>query len=40
MVDAARPEIDRFTAELRALRGADRFGGTAGALHSLAHWEA
>lgn len=36
MVDAARPEIDRFTAELRALLGADRFSDTAAALHSTA----
>ncbi|MDR2985518.1 MAG: MarR family winged helix-turn-helix transcriptional regulator [Nocardiopsaceae bacterium] len=36
---AARPEIDRFNAELRALLGDDGFTGTAAALHRLAHWE-
>ncbi|MGW3498732.1 MarR family winged helix-turn-helix transcriptional regulator [Streptomyces sp. NPDC001020] len=36
---AARPEIDRFNAELRALLGDDGFTGTAAALHQLARWE-
>lgn len=35
----ARPEIDRFNAELRALLGADGFTETSAALHRLAHWE-
>ncbi|MER5792887.1 MarR family winged helix-turn-helix transcriptional regulator [Streptomyces sp. NPDC001980] len=35
----ARPEIDGFNAELRALLGADGFTETAAALHRLAHWE-
>ncbi|MEU8712558.1 MULTISPECIES: MarR family winged helix-turn-helix transcriptional regulator [unclassified Streptomyces] len=39
VLGTARPEIDRFNAELRALLGADRFTDTAEALHSLAHWE-
>ncbi|MER5526076.1 hypothetical protein ABT075_15945 [Streptomyces sp. NPDC002677] len=39
VLDTARPEIDRFNAELHALLGADRFTDTAAALHSLAHWE-
>lgn len=36
---SARPEIDRFNAELRTLLGADGFTGTAGALRDLAHWQ-
>ncbi|MER6129089.1 MarR family transcriptional regulator [Streptomyces sp. NPDC001795] len=36
---SARPEIDRFNAELRALLGADGFTRTAAALHDLAHWD-
>src|SRR5262249_31761869 len=39
VLDVARPEIDRFNAELRALLGADGFTDTAAALHRLAHWE-
>lgn len=35
---AARPEIDRFNAELRAVLGAEGFTRTAVALHDLAHW--
>lgn len=36
---AARPEIDRFNAELRAVLGDDGFAGTSAALHRLAYWE-
>ncbi|MFJ1969862.1 MarR family winged helix-turn-helix transcriptional regulator [Streptomyces sp. NPDC087903] len=36
---AARPEIDRFNAELRELLGADGFTRTAAAMDRLAHWE-
>ncbi|MFD4603853.1 MarR family winged helix-turn-helix transcriptional regulator [Streptomyces sp. NPDC058464] len=36
---AARPEIDRFNAELRALLGTDGFTGTVVALDRLAHWD-
>ncbi|NEA98384.1 MarR family transcriptional regulator [Streptomyces sp. SID13726] len=36
---AARPEIDRFNTELRALLGDDGFSGAATAMHRLAHWE-
>ncbi|GAA1120532.1 MarR family winged helix-turn-helix transcriptional regulator [Nocardiopsis composta] len=36
---AARPAVDRFNAELRALLGDDGFTRTAAALHRLAHWE-
>ncbi|WP_017593908.1 MarR family winged helix-turn-helix transcriptional regulator [Nocardiopsis potens] len=36
---AARPAVDRFNAELRALLGDDGFARTAAALHRLAHWE-
>ncbi len=36
---AARPEIDRFNTELRALLGDGGFGTTAGAMRRLAHWE-
>ncbi|MEU6218961.1 MarR family transcriptional regulator [Streptomyces sp. NPDC047022] len=38
-LDSARPEIDRFNAQARALLGADGFTTTAAALHDLAHWE-
>lgn len=36
---AARPEVDRFNAELRELLGDDGFLRTAGALQRLARWE-
>lgn len=36
---AAKPEVERFHAELRALLGADGFAGTAAALHDVAHWQ-
>ncbi|MGW7298831.1 MarR family winged helix-turn-helix transcriptional regulator [Streptomyces sp. NPDC054829] len=36
-LDAARPEIDRFNTELRALLGDDGFDRTAAALHRLVH---
>ncbi|MCM1975983.1 MULTISPECIES: MarR family winged helix-turn-helix transcriptional regulator [Streptomyces] len=36
-LDAARPEIDRFNAELRALLGDDGFDRTAAALHRIVH---
>ncbi|MER7572543.1 MarR family winged helix-turn-helix transcriptional regulator [Streptomyces sp. NPDC057806] len=36
---AARPEIDRFNAELRDLLGDDGFGRTAAALHRIAYGE-
>lgn len=39
VLDSARPEIDRFNAQARALLGADGFTATAAALHDLAHWE-
>lgn len=35
---AARPEINRFNAEVRALLGDEGFERTAVALHELAHW--
>ncbi|MGW0186001.1 MarR family winged helix-turn-helix transcriptional regulator [Streptomyces sp. NPDC003362] len=38
-LDAARPEIDRFNGELRALLGEQGFTRTAAALHRLAQWE-
>lgn len=38
-LQAARPEIDRFNAELRAVLGEDGFTRTAAAMHRLAHWE-
>ncbi|WP_328869173.1 MarR family winged helix-turn-helix transcriptional regulator [Streptomyces sp. NBC_00287] len=38
-LEAARPEIDRFNAELRALLGDDGFGRTAAALHRIAYGE-
>lgn len=38
-LQAARPEIDRFNAELRAVLGEDGFSRTAAAMHRLAHWE-
>jgi DNA-binding MarR family transcriptional regulator len=38
-LEAARPEIDRFNAELREVLGADGFAGTAAAMDLLAHWE-
>lgn len=36
---AARPEIERFNAELRELLGEEGFERTAAALHRLAYWE-
>ncbi|WP_328744559.1 MarR family winged helix-turn-helix transcriptional regulator [Streptomyces sp. NBC_00285] len=36
---AARPEIDRFNAELRAMLGDDGFTAAAAAVHRLAYWE-
>lgn len=39
-LEAARPEIDRLNAELRALLGDRGFTETAAALHRLAFWEA
>ncbi|NGO70834.1 MarR family winged helix-turn-helix transcriptional regulator [Streptomyces boncukensis] len=36
---AARPEVDRFNEELRALLGEQGFSRTAAALYQLAHWE-
>ncbi|WP_030613862.1 MarR family winged helix-turn-helix transcriptional regulator [Streptomyces fulvoviolaceus] len=38
-LQAARPEIDRFNTELRAVLGDDGFTGAAAAMHRLAHWE-
>ena len=38
-LEAARPEIDRFNAEVRALLGDDGFERTAAAMGRLAHWE-
>ncbi|MDQ0604035.1 DNA-binding MarR family transcriptional regulator [Streptomyces canus] len=38
-LEAARPEIDRFNAEVRALLGDDGFERTAAAMNRLAHWE-
>ncbi|GGS43737.1 MULTISPECIES: MarR family winged helix-turn-helix transcriptional regulator [Actinokineospora] len=38
-LDAVRPEIDRFNADLRALLGERGFSQTADALHRLAHWQ-
>jgi DNA-binding MarR family transcriptional regulator len=38
-LDAARPEIDRFNAELRVLLGADGVTRTAADLDRLAHWK-
>ncbi|MCP3804967.1 MarR family winged helix-turn-helix transcriptional regulator [Allokutzneria sp. A3M-2-11 16] len=37
-ISAARPEIERFNAEMRELLGEDGFTGTAAALDRLAHW--
>ncbi|MFF1292390.1 MULTISPECIES: MarR family winged helix-turn-helix transcriptional regulator [unclassified Streptomyces] len=38
-LEAARPEIDRFNAEVRALLGDDGFERTAAAMNRLAHWD-
>jgi DNA-binding MarR family transcriptional regulator len=38
-LEAARPEIDRFNAEVRALLGDDGFERTAAAMDRLAHWD-
>ncbi|MET7453384.1 MarR family winged helix-turn-helix transcriptional regulator [Streptomyces sp. NPDC005574] len=38
-LEAARPEIDRFNAEVRELLGPDGFAGTAAAMDLLARWE-
>ncbi|MGW7202246.1 MarR family winged helix-turn-helix transcriptional regulator [Streptomyces sp. NPDC054837] len=38
-LEAARPEIDRFNAEVRALLGDDGFERTAADMSRLAHWE-
>lgn len=36
---AARPEIDRFNAEMRSVLGDDGFHDTATAMRRIAHWE-
>jgi DNA-binding MarR family transcriptional regulator len=38
-LEAARPEIDRFNAEVRTLLGDDGFERTAAAMNRLAHWD-